>query len=261
LLRLYFTIFKNIILSFNIAKIPLLFKPRTMISVIQVELFNLKTLAQKRKILHKEAYDVLNDGEANNIKISIHCPNKWFRTDSSYLKDLISLFIICQKIEAKSIFEIGTLGGLTAYHFAINTSEDARIYTLDLPEKQNSFPELKTTYVDRMHIDCYKKIQKMMFSGKKEENKINRLFGDSNSFDFSLYYGKIDFFFIDGSHSYEYVKSDTENALKCVRSGGIIAWHDYGRAGTNGITKYLHEIAARYSIYSVPGSSIAFMIV
>jgi phosphoribulokinase len=72
---------------------------------------------------------------------------------------------------------------------------------------------------------------------------------------------KIDLFFIDGAHSYPCVKSDTENALKCMKRGGLLIWHDYGRVGVNGVSKYLHELAEEMPIFSVPGSSLAFSVI
>jgi len=33
--------------------------------------------------------------------------------------------------------------------------------------------------------------------------------------------------FVDAGHTYRYVKSDTEKALKMLRPGGVILWHDY----------------------------------
>jgi len=38
-------------------------------------------------------------------------------------------------------------------------------------------------------------------------------------------------------------------------------WHDYGRMGVNGVSKWLHELSKSKKIYSVPGSSLAWMIV
>ena len=39
----------------------------------------------------------------------------------------------------------------------------------------------------------------------------------------------MDFVFVDGSHSYEYVLNDTRVALNLLNnSKGIIMWHDYG---------------------------------
>ena len=39
--------------------------------------------------------------------------------------------------------------------------------------------------------------------------------------------GKFDLIFIDGNHSYVGVKADTENAIRVLKEGGIIVWHDY----------------------------------
>jgi len=36
----------------------------------------------------------------------------------------------------------------------------------------------------------------------------------------------MDLVFVDGYHSYEYVKNDTEKGWEMLRPGGIIAWHD-----------------------------------
>ncbi|MBD3183553.1 class I SAM-dependent methyltransferase, partial [Candidatus Poribacteria bacterium] len=67
------------------------------------------------------------------------------------------------------------------------------------------------------------------------------LYGDSADFDFSPYFGTMDFVLVDGSHSYEYVLSDTDNALKLLKNGkGIILWHDYGH--WDGVTKALNEL-------------------
>jgi len=41
--------------------------------------------------------------------------------------------------------------------------------------------------------------------------------------------GLIDFVFIDADHSYEAVKTDITNWLPKVKSGGMIAGHDFGR--------------------------------
>ena len=43
--------------------------------------------------------------------------------------------------------------------------------------------------------------------------------------------GKYDAVFIDGNHSYEYVKKDLENYLPKVKKGGIVALHDVNFEG------------------------------
>jgi hypothetical protein len=86
------------------------------------------------------------------------------------------------------------------------------------------------------------------------------LFGDSAAFDFSPFHGAIDFFFIDGAHSYEYVRSDTLNALRCCHAGSVIAWHDFGRVVVDGVAKWVREFARDREVYSVPGGSLAFTV-
>jgi hypothetical protein len=46
--------------------------------------------------------------------------------------------------------------------------------------------------------------------------------------------------FIDGSHSYSYVKSDTEAAFHMLSASGTILWHDY--PGYPGVYAYLNEL-------------------
>ena len=98
--------------------------------------------------------------------------------------------------------------------------------------------------------------------GRKDTARIHRLLGDSATFDFSPYARNIDLFFIDGAHTYEYVKNDTLKALECCHPGSVIAWHDYGRMGVNGVRRWLHEFArSHFPVYRVPNGSLAFGIV
>jgi len=40
----------------------------------------------------------------------------------------------------------------------------------------------------------------------------------------------VDLVYIDRGHTYNVIKSDTENALKIIANHGIIVWDDYGLA-------------------------------
>ncbi len=60
-----------------------------------------------------------------------------------------------------------------------------------------------------------------------EEEKITQLFCDSKHFDEKPYTGKMDLIFIDGSHAFSYVMSDSEKAFKMIAPNSIILWHDY----------------------------------
>src|SRR6185369_3239039 len=54
-----------------------------------------------------------------------------------------------------------------------------------------------------------------------------------------------DLIFIDGSHAYSYVKNDTEKALRMLKEGGLLLWHDYRYRNleTRGVRQYLDELS------------------
>jgi hypothetical protein len=191
------------------------------------------------------------------MSLSLEAAGEWFRPTPSYGIDLIVLCLIAKLTRPKVIFEIGTLRGSSALHFAMS-SPGAQIYTLDLPSSVR--PSLPTTIMDETHVEHHAGVKSYYFSGREEQERIHPLFGDSSTFDFSPFAGQVDLFFVDGAHSYEYVRNDTEKALQCVRPGGVIAWHDYGRAGVNGVTRWLHEFReSGRDVYRVPGGSLAYM--
>jgi hypothetical protein len=54
---------------------------------------------------------------------------------------------------------------------------------------------------------------------------------DSKTFDYAPYVGQCDLVFIDGDHSYDGVRADTEHAFRLLRDDrSVIVWHDYMRA-------------------------------
>jgi predicted O-methyltransferase YrrM len=55
-----------------------------------------------------------------------------------------------------------------------------------------------------------------------------------------------DCIFIDADHTYEGVKADYENALKCVNKNGFLIFHDIGNMG-DGIGKFWEEIKHNYN--------------
>ncbi len=58
---------------------------------------------------------------------------------------------------------------------------------------------------------------------------VTHLGHNSQTFDFSSLGKKFDLIFIDGDHSYESVKIDTQNAFALLQDEqAVIVWHDYG---------------------------------
>jgi hypothetical protein len=124
---------------------------------------------------------------------------------------LLELVLICALVRigcSQRVLEIGTLGGRTTSNLAANCSPGAEIYTLDLPGEES---ETKSSIIS-MH-GC----------------SMTQLYGDSLTFDYTSFYNKLDFIFIDAIHSYVHVISDSMNAMNMLRDDkGIIVWHDYG---------------------------------
>jgi hypothetical protein len=254
---------RNAILGGNLKCLGLIANPRRLTLYLAESLFLYKAISHSRGLPQKNVFDVLPCADVEPVTLG-SLQNKdevWFWSVPSFSVDIISLSLICRILKPKLIFEIGTLHGYTSFHFALNSPDDAKVLTLDLPKQGHTESSLKTTAVDTEHIESYTAGESFCFDNSPVASKISRLEGDSATYDYSPYLGKVDFFFIDGAHSYEYVRSDTLNALKCCHSGSVIAWHDFGRVGVNGVTKWLVELSAKYPVYSVPGGSIAFMVV
>lgn len=255
---------RNILLGANMASLAFASQPRKMVDYVSESLFLYKGLSGKRGIPEKNVYQVLRSRECESVTLGYLTDPQdrtYFFNKPSYASDIVSLCLICQVLKPKVVFEIGTMEGYTALHFALNTPSDATIYTLDLPRHEESQLKLKTTMMDDEVRGDYARKHGYLFDNRGVASKVVCLFGDSASFDYSRFHRTVDFFFIDGAHSYEYVRSDTGNAFECCHPGSVIAWHDFGRVGINGVSKWLLELSREHEIWSVPGGSLAFMVV
>jgi predicted O-methyltransferase YrrM len=172
---------------------------------------------------------------------------------------LLELLVIARLVAAvkpKVVFEIGTFDGRTTLNIAANTGGE--VFTLDLPAADLESTKLPIDPSDASYID--KSISGARFLERPERRRINQLFGDSANFDFTRWHGGVDFIFVDGAHSREYVLNDTNHALRLLRqSGGIILWHDYD-AAFDGVTTALHQIAKRgIPLRRIEGTSLAIL--
>lgn len=144
---------------------------------------------------------------------------------------LYELFCINQlavKHCPRAIWEIGTFDGRTTLNLAANSPENALVYTLDLPREMINDTALSILSGERHYVE--KESSGKRFKNHPSSEKIVQKYGDSATFDFSSFAGAMDMVFIDGSHAYDYVRNDTDIAIKLIKSsGGIILWHDYGK--------------------------------
>ncbi len=252
----------NLILGSSAASLALAGRPRQMVQYLADSLFLHRAMTGRRGLPQKNVAEVLPGSPTQSIRLgNLNTKEAWLWPQAAYTQDIVSLCLICQMLKPRRIFEIGTLWGYTSYHFALNTPDDTEVFTLDLPRDGTATVALPVSVVDGALITERAPTDRYAFDGTPEARKITCLTGDSATFDFSPYRGSIDFFFIDGAHSCEYVKSDTERALACCHAGSVIAWHDYGKASLPGLSRYLDERAREWPVYSIPGGSVAFLVV
>lgn len=75
----------------------------------------------------------------------------------------------------------------------------------------------------------------------KDYKNITSIGHNSMTFDFSCLNKKFDLVFVDGDHTYEGVRKDTENVYKLLKDdNSVIVWHDY----TYGVETPRHEVMA-----------------
>ena len=164
------------------------------------------------------------------------------------------LCALAQLLACRTIFEIGTFRGDTSWLLAHNLPH-AHVFTLDLPGPESAGRvRLEITDVDE-YFHTWGRGER--FRGTPEGLRITPLVGDSATFDFSPYRGAMDLIYIDASHSYSYVRADTEAALAMLSPSGTIVWDDY--TYYPGIYAYLNELAPTLDrpIYHLLGTRLA----
>jgi predicted O-methyltransferase YrrM len=162
--------------------------------------------------------------------------------------------------QSRAMFEFGTCTGKTTYLWARNAPVDAEVVTLTLaPEQVSAYSTEGTDDArDVSHALRESAFEGVFFySGTDVESRIVQLYGDSKAFDETPYLRRFDLIFVDGSHAYSYVCSDSEKALRMCRPGGLILWHDYaGSRHCRGVYRALNELARRIPLVQVSGTTL-----
>jgi predicted O-methyltransferase YrrM len=162
---------------------------------------------------------------------------------STTLFELNCILMGMREVETKAALEIGTFDGNTTLNIAANLPEDGQVVTIDLPLDKQTDYALHIEGQDLRNVTDRATVG-LQFKSHPLEKRIKQVFGDSAMLDWSKLGGPFDFAFIDGCHDYNYVKSDTENALRVVRPGGLIMWHDYAlmEPVSRAVDEYRHRL-------------------
>jgi predicted O-methyltransferase YrrM len=160
----------------------------------------------------------------------------------------------------RTMFEFGTATGKTTYLLASNSPADARVHTLTLaPDALASYSrDSGDSGVATRRAHQESRFTSFLYTGTAAEPKVTQLFGDSKALDTTPYRGACDLIFVDGSHAWSYVLSDTAKAFEMLAPGGIIIWHDYRplRRSARDVCRALDVLARQRPLVRLRGTSM-----
>lgn len=161
---------------------------------------------------------------------------------------------------ARRMFEFGTATGRTTYMWARNSPPDAVVGTITLS------PDMHRSYLAAHGDDggavrdalAESRFDRFVFTGTNVEHKVRQYFGDSKEFDETDWIRRCDLVFVDGSHARSHVESDTAKAMRMVKAGGVVLWHDYrGRRGPGrDVYRVLNQLARRITLVRLTGTRL-----
>jgi hypothetical protein len=181
------------------------------------------------------------------------------QTRGPMLLELVLQISLLKYVKPAKYFEFGTYLGINALNMAMNMHEWEEVITLDLDEL--AFQQVELVDQDIMLAEEHlRNISKLAFIGTPYEKQITGLYGDSNVYDLSKYYGKIEMVYVDGGRDLKTLHSDTENALKMLpeQEQSCIVWHDYQNPKYNHLTQYLDGLSTRLDLYHIVETMLVF---
>lgn len=181
----------------------------------------------RRSFLGLPRLEILEALNVESESFEINIPNYThgnIQNASLTINDKLAICLLCHLLKPKTVIEIGTFRGETTDLMARNLF-DADIYTLDLPP---DFTEHKYR-PDDSDLNILELRQNNFYINQPytTNSRICQLYGDSAEFAFDKLNITFDLAFIDGAHSYDYVKNDTEKLLPLMNTGAWIIWDDY----------------------------------
>jgi len=132
---------------------------------------------------------------------------------TSFVTDIALLKALGSKFKEGDYLEIGSLRGESLVNISEVMKNCISLTMSDEEMREINSPE---NYIKSGR----------MFSANLPN--VQHVFHNSLTFDFQKLNKKFDLIFVDGDHTYEGVRKDTENVFKLLKNeNSIIVWHDY----------------------------------
>jgi hypothetical protein len=180
-------------------------------------------------------------------------------TRSTSIAESLILATATRVLGPRKVFEIGTFDGCATTLFILNSPPGAEIITLDLPPQST---REEGTFRGYIEDDVDAVMERQLGSYPRAlglEGRYVQLLGDSMAFDPEPHRDTVELGFIDGAHSYEYVKSDTEKMAVMVAERGLVFWHDYGGKGSyRPLASYLETLGRKVPVHRIRDTSLAW---
>ncbi len=136
-----------------------------------------------------------------------------------------SLALLMRRVQAREVFEFGTYKGVSTTQLALNLEPGGRVHTLDLPDEDDPEWQLEISKPSERQIASER--GKGALIPEELRSRVEFLRQDSAKFDPAPFAGRMDLVFVDGAHSADYVRNDSDKGWRMLRSGGILVWHDF----------------------------------
>jgi predicted O-methyltransferase YrrM len=168
----------------------------------------------------------------------------------------LEILVLCGLAKARRpavILEIGTFQGFTTLLLAQNTPATTHLVTIDLPagpvETRYGCTDPELVAKRGARVDLWEEYG--------VRSRIDQILCDSAALHPGDLPAGIDFVLVDGSHSYEYVESDTRLALQVLVPSGLLLWDDYSPE-KHGVFRYLNELASTRPLAHVKDTELVY---
>ncbi|MGM4986967.1 class I SAM-dependent methyltransferase [Tardiphaga sp. 841_E9_N1_2] len=152
----------------------------------------------------------------------------YYRSLSSFkmeIDDAPILKYLYRNAQPKRHLEFGTWQGFGATLCA--DACDAEIWTLNLPEGERS-QSGEMVYSSGQDASDSGDMIGWMYRAAGHGARVHQILADSQQWDTSGFAASFfDSVLVDGGHTPDVVKNDTEKSLPLLRSGGMMLWHDF----------------------------------
>jgi Methyltransferase domain len=169
----------------------------------------------------------------------------------------VALLSVLVAERPKVALEIGTYMGYTTRQMAENL-ETAIIHTVDLPETSSA----ESTAEHNLPKDDFHLIKNRIvgreFKGFSCANRIIQHFADTATWNYQEA-GHPTFFFIDGSHTFEYCRNDSEKCFDLCEGRGVFLWHDCDDTHPGVVRLVLEWRRMGRDIKRISGTALAYL--